>query len=80
MKVILSDRFSRSFREAPERIQRDFGKQLAHLLRDLHYPSLHAKKYDAERGVWQARVDGGWRFYFTIEADAYHLIDIIPHP
>ena len=80
MRVIFSDRFTRSFREAPDRVQRDFGKQLGHLLRDLRHPSLPAKKYDEARGVWQARVDGGWRFHFTIEDDAYQLIDIIPHP
>ena len=80
MRVVFSDRFTRSFREAPDRVQRDFGKQLGHLLRGLRHPSLRAKKYDEARNVWQARVDGGWRFYFTIEADAYHLIDIIPHP
>ncbi len=80
MKVFLSARFVRSFREAPERVRRDFGKQLGHLIRDLRHPSLRAKKYDEARGIWQARVDGGWRFYFTIEDDAYYLIDILPHP
>ena len=80
MRVLFSDRFSRSFREAPERVQRDFGKQLGHLLRDFRHPSLHAKKYDESRAIWQARVNGGWRFYFTVESDLYTLIDIIPHP
>lgn len=80
MTVVFSTRFTRSFRDAPERVQREFGKQLGHLLRNLQHPSLHAKKYDETRGIWQARVDGGWRFYFSIEDDAYHFFDIIPHP
>ncbi len=80
MRLLFSERFSRSFREAPENIQRAFSKQLAHLLRNLHHPSLRAKKYDEKRGIWQARVNGGWRFYFTVEGDLYHLIDITPHP
>jgi mRNA-degrading endonuclease RelE of RelBE toxin-antitoxin system len=80
MRVLFSKRFSSSFQEAPDRVQREFGKQLGYLLRNLHHPSLHAKKYDETRGIWQARVDGGWRFYFTIEGDLYNLIDIIPHP
>ena len=80
MRVLFSERFAHSFREAPDRVQREFGKQLAHLLRNLRHPSLHAKKYDETRGIWQARVIGGWRFYFTLEADLYSLIDIIPHP
>lgn len=80
MKVVFSERFTRSFRDAPERVCREFGKQLGHLLRDFRHPSLHAKKYDEQRGIWQARVDGGWHFYFTIEADSYHLVDLMPHP
>jgi plasmid maintenance system killer protein len=50
------------------------------MVRDIRHPSLHAKKYDESSGIWQARVNGGWRFYFTIEGDVYHLIDILPHP
>ena len=80
MRVLFSERFVRSFREAPDRIQREFGKQLGHLLRNLRHPSLHAKKHDESRGIWQTRVNGAWGFYFTIEADLYTLIDIIPHP
>jgi mRNA interferase RelE/StbE len=64
MRVLFSERFARSFREAPDRIQREFGKQLAHLLRNLRHPSLFAKKYDETRGIWQARVNEGWRFLF----------------
>jgi len=80
VKVLLSERFARSFRDAPERVCRDFGKQMGHLLRDLRHPSLRTRKYDEQRGIWQARVNGGWRFYFRIEADTYHLIDLMPHP
>ncbi len=80
MRVLFSTRFTRSFRESPERVQREFGKQLGHLLRNLHHPSLHAKKYDEAQDIWQAWVNGGWRFYFKIEEDLYTLINITPHP
>jgi plasmid maintenance system killer protein len=49
-------------------------------VQDLSYPSLHAKKYDESRDVWQARVNKDWRFYFTIEDDTYRIEKIIPHP
>lgn len=39
-----------------------------------------AKKYDKERRIWQARVNGGWRFYFIIEGNIYRLLSIRPHP
>lgn len=31
-------------------------------------------------GVWQARVDRGYRFYFEVVGDTYHILTIIPHP
>jgi len=80
MRVLFSERFAKSFKAATERIQKDFGKQLANLLKNLHHPSLKAKKYDETQDIWQARVNVDWRFYFKIERDIYHLIDIISHP
>jgi len=73
-------RFDRDFSAAPAVIQRAFEKQLAHLLRDLRHPSLRAKKYDEARNIWQGRVTGDWRFYFTIEGDTYLLFTIRSHP
>lgn len=80
MRALLSDRFSKDFIEAPPEVQKVFGKQLANLLRNLCHPGLHAKKYDEKRGIWQARVDGSWRFYFRIEGDLYILESIRSHP
>jgi hypothetical protein len=61
-------------------IQRAFEKQLAVLLQNLRYPSLHAKKYDASRSIWQARLTRSGRFYFTIEGDLYTLLTLRAHP
>lgn len=80
MKVLFSARFVRSFQDAPEKVRRDFGKQLGLLLKDFRHPSLRTKKYDEPKGIWQARVDGGWRFYFLLSGDTYHFIDIVSHP
>jgi len=80
MKVLFSDLFTRNFRIAPEQVQKAFGKQLGNLLRDFRHPSLHTKKYDEARNVWQARVNENWRFYFTIEEETYHITNITPHP
>lgn len=56
------------------------AKQFDFLLSDLRHPSLHAKKYDASRGIWQARIDRSWRFYFVTEGDTYYVVSIIAHP
>ncbi len=80
MKLYYTERFRRSYEDASSRIQRAFQKQAALLVSNLRHPSLRAKKYDEARDIWQARVNGGWRFYFTIVGDTYYLIDIVSHP
>ena len=80
MRPHFSGRFIESYKDAPSRIQQAFDRRLQLLLRDIRHPSLRAKKYDEVRGIWQARVNGGWRFYFQIIGDTYYLIDLMPHP
>jgi mRNA interferase RelE/StbE len=80
MQLFYTQRFRKSYVEAPVEIQKRCDKQLALLTENLRHPSLRAKKYDESRDIWQARVNAGWRFYFPIQADAYYLLDIIPHP
>lgn len=80
MRAFYTARFLESYADAPPEIQRAVDRRIALLLQNLRHPSLRAKKYDEARNIWQARVDGGWRFYFKIEGEAYHLIGLIPHP
>ena len=80
MRVRFSKKSERALSKAPANIQEKFKKQLRLLLRDLRHPSLRAKKYSESDGVWQARIDDSWRFYFLIEGDTYYLLDIIFHP
>ncbi len=80
MRLLYSERFKRSFESAPSSIQDAFHRRAGFLLYSLRHPSLHAKKYDESRGIWQARVNKEWRFYFTIEGDTYFLVDIMAHP
>ena len=80
MRLFYTERFRKSYLEAPVEIQNRCDKQLALLTENLRHPSLRAKKYDEARDIWQGRVNAGWRFYFTIQGDTYYLLDIIPHP
>lgn len=72
-------RFQRSYQVFDQSVQKKFDKQLEFLLKNLTHPSLHAKKFDEARGIWQARVDRSIRFYFLIENHAYILLDITKH-
>ena len=80
MRLHYTERLRKSYESAPPHIQRAFDRKITFLVRNLRHPSLRAKKYDESRDIWQARVNGGWRFYFKIEGDVYYLIDMIPHP
>jgi hypothetical protein len=80
MKAVLSDRALIAVADAPVPVRKAFYKQLAFLEFDMRHPSLQAKKYDESAGVWQARVNKGWRFYFTIEGDTYRIHKVTPHP
>ncbi len=80
MKRLLTERFSRSYRDAPRTVQKAFDKQSSLLLENIRHPSLRTKKYDEARDLWQARVNESWRFYFKIAGDTYVIEDIIPHP
>lgn len=68
MIISYTDRFKKSYLQAPAQIQQKFLKQARCLEVDLRYPSLHAKKYNETVDIWQARVTRDWRFYFQIKA------------
>jgi len=80
MKLWFLGKFWLHYEDAPLSVRKAMKKQMNLLVQDLRHPSLHAKKYDEARGIWQARVTKGWRFYFTIEGDTYRLHDIRQHP
>lgn len=80
MNVHLSRRAVEQLAAAPAPIQKAFIKQINFLTRDLGHPSLHAKRYDESHGLWQARVNDDWRFYFTIASETYKIESLIPHP
>jgi hypothetical protein len=80
MRAFYTKRFLEHYAKAPLTIQRAVDRRIALLVQNLRHPSLRAKKYDEVHDIWQARVNGGWRFYFTIEVDLYRLLSLLPHP
>jgi hypothetical protein len=80
MKLQLTAAAVKDYSEAPAAVQKAFDKQSNRLAENLRHPSLRAKKYDESRGVWQARVNRNWRFYFLIVGDTYLILNVIPHP
>ncbi|MBI5306428.1 hypothetical protein HZB04_02500 [Candidatus Wolfebacteria bacterium] len=80
MIIQYHSRFKENLRKFPQYIRKKFYKQMEFLLRDIHHPSLRAKKYDESNNVWQAIVNVSVRFYFKIKNDVYFLLKIKKHP
>ena len=80
MRVELSARALHDYERLTKKLQTAADKQFNFLLKNLGHPSLRAKKYDEARDIWQARVDGSYRFYFQIIGDTYYIVRIIKHP
>ena len=79
MIIFRSPRFNKDFFALPREIQKKVDKQLLFLISDVRHPSLRAKKYDETDGVWQARVDDHYRFYFQVNTDTYIILRVKAH-
>lgn len=80
MRLKFTDRFWRSYHQAPPEIQRAFDRRARVLETNIRHPSLRSKKYDQANDIWQARVNDDWRFYFHITGENYIMLDIMSHP
>lgn len=80
MRIAYKARAVDAIRNAPAAVRKAFFKQTKLLSENPRHPSLRAKKFDETRGLWPARVNRDWRFYFEIQTDAYVIYDLIPHP
>jgi len=80
MNILFSTKALGDYKVLSRELKKIIDKQFDFLLGDLRHPSLHAKKYEEARDVWQARINKDWRFYFRIKGDTYHIVTIIKHP
>ena len=61
-------------------LRKSADKQFAFLVANIRHPSLHAKKYEETSGLWQARINQSWRFYFIVRHDLCYIVSIRKHP
>lgn len=80
MKLLLARHFIDQYKKLSQKLQLKVDKQLSLLISNLRHPSLHAKKYDEDNDIWQARVDKNYRFYFRIRRDIFEILSVISHP
>ena len=80
MKIEFSEHALGDYENLLKTLQRTANKQFDFLLRNIQHPSLHAKKYDEAKNIWQGRITKNYRFYFKIIGDNYFIVRIIKHP
>ena len=73
------DSFKKDFRDLSPEIQKRVDKQLVFLVLNPHHPSLHTKKMNDPREIWEAKVTESYRFTFQIEKDIYILRRVGTH-
>jgi len=76
MKVYFTPHFHRSHHKLSVNTKKAFDKQMVYLWRDINHPSLHAKKYDEKRNIWQIRVTSRHRAYFEIKEGVFIFHEI----
>lgn len=80
MKLVFTARAEQDYDRLSTKLRAQADKQLDFLVHDLRYPSLHAKKYDEHRDIWQARSSRDYRVFFLITRDTYVLLALKKHP
>jgi mRNA-degrading endonuclease RelE of RelBE toxin-antitoxin system len=73
MKLSFTYSFIRDYRALPDQLQRIVDKKLELLLSNQRHPSLHIKKMQDPRDIWEGRITQGYRFTFQMEGEVCML-------
>jgi len=69
MKLFFTHSFIRDYQALPKRLQYMVDKKLELFLNHQAHPSLHIKKVQDSRNIWEGRITKGYRFTFQVEGD-----------
>ena len=79
MKIEFTKTFIKDYRKLPVNIKKIMDKNLSLLISNAKHPSLHVKKMNDPRNVWEGRVTDSYRFTFQIKGDTCFLRRIGTH-
>jgi len=69
MKLFVTESFIRDYQSLPEHLQKTVDKKLALLLNNSRHPSLHIKKMQDPRDIWEGRITQGYRLTLQMEGE-----------
>ena len=79
MQLLRTERFKKDFKRLPQDIQSKFPTVLERFLSNPRYPSLHAKKMEGVRDIWELRVTDNYRVTFQFVQEGVLLRRIGTH-
>lgn len=79
MKLEFTKAFIKDYRKLPSNIQKITDKNLALLIANSKHPSLHVKKMNDPRNIWEGRVSDSYRFTFQVKGETCFLRIIGTH-
>ncbi|MHB8792786.1 MAG: hypothetical protein ACYC6O_05555 [Thermoleophilia bacterium] len=79
MRIAVTATFRQCYEKLPSNVQEKVDRQLVALAADPRHPSLRVKKIKGSPGIWEARVDLGYRMTFSVREDVIFLRRVGPH-
>lgn len=79
MRIAVTKSFRRCYEKLPLAVQEKTDRQLAALAADPRHPSLRVKKIQGSPGIWEARIDRGYRMTFTVREGTIFLRRVGAH-
>ena len=79
MQLLRAERFRKDFKRLPRQIQEKVPTVLERFVANPRHPSLHAKKMEGVRDVWELRVTDNYRITFQFVQEGVLLRRIGTH-
>lgn len=69
MKIVFTKRFQKAYRKLPQAVQKKTNRRLKAVALDIRHPGVKAKTMTGVGDIWEGRVNGSYRFTFTVEGN-----------
>ena len=79
MQLLRAERFQKDFRRLPRDIQAKLPATLERFMSNPRHPSLHTKKMEGVRDIWELRVSDNYRVTFQFVQEGVLLRRIGTH-
>jgi len=74
IKIRRSERFKDAFKKLDLQIRKKVERALRLFIQNPRHPSLHTKKIQGKKDVWEVRVDIHYRFTFDVTDEGVHRL------